>query len=1012
MVASNALILKMTNHTSLLATLLTGLALVSARAAEPSAEGLEFFEKKIRPLLAESCFECHSADKKTKGGLRLDSRDGWAKGGDSGPALVPGDVEASLLIKAVRYKDKEFQMPPKRRLSPEQVADFEQWVKLGAPDPRVGTVAAAPAKQVGLSIEAGRKFWAYQQPKKAAPPTVKDASWPRGDIDRFILAQQEAKGIHPAGDADAVTLVRRIYYDLVGLPPTPEQVDAFVRDFSLSHSPTLPSAGGESGKAGKRESGNRAVERLVDQLLASPHFGERWGRHWLDVVRYAESVTLRGFVMKEAWRYRDYVIGRFNADHPYDRFLIEQLAGDLLPSSSLPVKQQQLVATTFLTLGNTNFEEQQKKQLDMDVVDEQLDTIGKAFLGQTIGCARCHDHKFDPIPTRDYYAMAGILKSSKTLEHSNVSKWLEFPLPLPPAEDAKYQQHEKAVAALQAKIKSAKESANQAVATKATLRSGALDAKVLPGVVVDDAQAKRVGEWTASTSTKSFIGDSYVHDSATGKGEKTLTFQPESLRAGKYEVRLAYSPGTNRATNTPVTVFSAEGEKLVRVNQRHEPPVEGRFVSLGQYRFEQNGAGFVIVGNEGTKGHVTADAVQFLPVEMLAEVAAATNAPAAAPADTGKKAKKESRDEAVKKMEAELKQLQDAGPKRPMFMSVKEEGAGDVPIHVRGSAQNLGALAPRGFLQVATYGKPPVIPAQQSGRLQLGEWIASRENPLTARVMANRVWHWLFGAGLVGSTDNFGTTGDAPTHPELLDYLAVRFMDEGWSVKRLVREVMLSRTYQLRSDGVMESRSDAPQHSSTPALQRPIPAFTADPENKLLWHANRRRLDAESIRDTLLLVSGQLQLDVGGPLLKPGTAADYNYKHADTRRSVYAPVLRNSLPELFEAFDFADPSLVMGRRSASTVAPQALFMLNNPFVMEQAQHAAKRLLVLPGLDDRARIAQATRLALGRAPTDGETQLALKFLPADSASADAKKTEAAWAQFYQALFASMDFRYVN
>jgi hypothetical protein len=352
----------------------------------------------------------------------------------------------------------------------------------------------------------------------------------------------------------------------------------------------------------------------------------------------------------------------------------------------------------------------------------------------------------------------------------------------------------------------------------------------------------------------------------------------------------------------------------------------------------------------------------------------------------------------VKKLEAELKKLEASGPKRPMFMSVKEENPGDTQIHVRGSVQNLGAKVPRGFLQVASYGPAPKIPEKESGRRELGDWLASRDNPLTARVFVNRTWTWLFGTGLVRSPDNFGTTGDAPTHPELLDHLAVRFMDGGWSVKKLVREMVLSRAYQQASVGLA-----GPQLAA---------GLAADPENKLLWHANRRKLDAESIRDTVLQVSGQLDLAQGGPLLKPGTSADYNYKHTDTRRSVYSPVLRNSLPELFEAFDFADPSLVVGKRSDSTVAPQALFMMNHPWVMEQSQSAAQKLLATKLTDDRERVARAYRLVLGRAPTDGEVTLALKFLPAESTSSEAAKRTEAWGRFYQALFASVDFRYLN
>ncbi|MEW6306127.1 MAG: DUF1553 domain-containing protein [Verrucomicrobiota bacterium] len=942
-------------------------SVISTRAAD--SEHLEFFEKKVRPLLAEKCYECHG-DKKQKGGLRLDSKDGWATGGDSGPALMPGDLEKSLLIKAVRYRDKDFRMPPKEKLSDEQIAVLEKWVELGAPDPRTAT--AMVAKAGGINIEEGRKHWAYQLPKKSTPPTVRDSAWPRNDIDRYILAKLEEKNLQPAPDADKATLARRVYFDLIGLPPTPEQIDEFVQDRSRD-----------------------AYEKLVDRLLASPHFGERWGRHWLDVVRYAESVTLRGFVFKEAWRYRDYVIDTFNQDRPFNRFIVEQVGGDLLPYSSVEEHQRQMTATTFLALGNTNLEEQDKKQLDMDVVDEQLDTIGKAFLGQTIGCARCHDHKFDPIPTRDYYAMAGILRSAKAMEHANVSKWVERPLPMATQEEAAYQRHEAQVAALQESLKKAKAAVNRtALATidKASPnRPAVLNIGDLPGVVVDDSQAKAVGEWQHSTYSKHFVGDGYLHDLNTGKGEKTLTFMPGTLKAGRYEVRLAYVPANNRATNVPVTIFSGDGEKTVVVNQQETPPIAGRFVSLGQYRFEQNGAGFVILSTEGTKGHVIADAVQFIPTEMLDGLAnAATSDATRKPADDRKTAEARQANEEVKRLEAELKKLADAGPRRPMTMSVEEGEIGDTYVHIRGSVHNVGPKVSRGFLQVASYAPAPVIPESQSGRREFGEWLASNDNPLTARVMANRVWHWLFGVGLVRTVDNFGTTGETPSHPELLDYLAVNFMQHGWSVKQLVREVMMSRTYQLAGAG-----GDA--------------ALKADPDNRLWSHANRRRLEAESIRDTILSISGQLDLDMKGSNIQGNPSADYGYKQTSLRRSIYLPVFRNSLPEIFEAFDFADPSMVVGRRNVSTVAPQALFLMNHPFMREQSQHAAKLALGWSNMDDKDRVERAYRLALGRLPTDGELNVALKYL--SGAKGDAKHLEA-WTEFYHALFASMDFRHVN
>ena len=995
----------------------------AADEAQPggaSAAGLEFYEKKIRPLLAENCFECHG-EQKHKGGLRLDSREGWATGGDSGPALVPGAVEASRLIKAVRYRDKEFQMPPKQRLSAQQVADLEQWIKLGAPAPRTAP-AVAVTKRPGLSLEEGRKHWAYQPPQKPAPPAVKDAAWPRGDLDRFILAKLEAKGLKPVADADPQTLGRRIYFDLIGLPPTPEEAAAFVKEYEagIAHQPA-------------------AIAQLVDRLLASPHYGERWGRHWLDVARYAESVTLRGFVFPEAWRYRDYVIAAFNRDLPYDRFMREQVSGDLLPAANVAERARQLTATTFLTMGNNVYEEQDKKQLEMDAIDEQLDVISKAFLAQTVTCARCHDHKFDPIPTRDYYALAGILKNSRLLSHENVSKWIEVPLPLAPEAEEPYLKQEAQLAALKGRLQSAKEAAAKRTAASGKepvpTKAGALATKDFPGVVVDDAQAKVVGNWRKSQFGKNYIGDGYLEDEDKDKGSKTLTFIPELPRPGKYEVRLAFLAAPNRATNTPVIVFSADGERTFHINQRVTPPIEGRFVSLGQHKFELNGQGFVIVANEGTQGHVVADAVQFLPVEMLETLAAVkSNGTAKATTDLDPKpgpikktaaAKNPSAkpakttDEDVKKLEEELKQLTESGPKRPMVMTVKEEPqVGDIRVLVRGSVHNPGDLVPRGFLQIATLGPTPVITPKESGRRELGEWLASRENPLPARVMANRVWHWLTGAGLVRTTDNFGTMGEAPSHPELLDYLATRFVAEGWSVKKLVREVVLSRTYQLASGPSVQSGKDGTKLNgrklNTESLNTEYfsRAAAADPENRLCWRANRRRLDAECIRDTVLAVSGQLQLAVGGATIKGTVNADYGYQHTDTRRSVYAPVFRNALPELFAAFDFADPSVVSGKRNTSIVAPQALFLLNHPFVREQAKAAARGALAAAG-DDAKRIERAYRTALGRPPTAAETKLALTFLsaPADGQEIEGKRLDA-WAEFYQALFASLDFRYLN
>jgi len=949
-------------------------------SAAADSQGVEFFEKRVRPVLVERCYECH-AEKKQKGGLRLDSAAAALKGGDSGPALVPGKPDESRIIKAISWSDPDFQMPPKNKLSDAEIAALTDWVKMGAPDPRTHLQSQIS----NLKSETATNHWAYAPIKKTVVPQP-SSSWPRRDIDRFILAKLESKNAQPVSDADRATLIRRAYYDLIGLPPTPEQIDAFAADKSPD-----------------------AFAHVVDQLLASPQFGERWGRHWLDVARYGESVTLRGLVFKEAWRYRDYVIDAFNSDLPYDQFVREQIAGDLLPSSNIAEKRRRIIATTFLALGNSNLEEQDKVQLRMDIVDEQLDTIGKAFLAQTIGCARCHDHKFDPIPTRDYYAMAGILRNTKTVTNANVSGWIEAPLPVEPEQERIFRQHEAEVAALQKEIKLAKDAA-KALAGKSSepksardFKSAVVAASELPGIVVDSAQAKAIGEWKHSQFSKHYVGDGYLHDDLRGKGEKTLTFIPELKKAGRYEVRFAYQHGTSRATNVPVTVFHADGETTIHVNEQEAPVLDGRFVSLGQFRFEGNGFGYALVANEGTSGHVTADAVQFLPADLAAaEVTRLTQNQKDVPAEKKSAA-------SLKSLEEKLKQLQESGPKRPLVMAVREEEKiEDTFIHIRGSVHNVGAKVPRGFLQAATHGPAPAMPEHQSGRREFADWIASPSNPLTARVMVNRTWHWLFGTGLVRTTDNFGTMGETPSHPELLDYLAGQFVEDGWSVKKLVREIVLSRTYQLSSGEAGRGVLTAPLSATTPlpgALgQRALPS-EIDPENRLLWRANRRRLDAECIRDTMLLVSGQLNSERGGPSFKPTLSADYGFNFTEPRRSIYAPAFRNALPEIFEVFDFADPSMVTGARDASTVAPQALFLMNHPFVREQARFAADRLTTKKFSSSEARLVRAYRLALGRAPTPGETMVAKKIWSSG-------EMLEAWTDIFHALFASPDFRYVN
>lgn len=943
------------------AMLLRGIAAASDPAPDSerfSQRDLDFFESRIRPILVAHCYECHSDDaaknNKLRGGLQVDSRDGLLRGGDSGSSLVPNQPSESLLFKALQYD--ELQMPPKGKLPADVINDFEKWIATGAADPR--RASADPKAAKSIDLVAGRQHWAYRPITESASRREEAVSSTDNRIDAFIVPALKQHDLTMSPEAERRTLARRLYFDLVGLPPTPAAIDEFLADEHPD-----------------------AYERLVDRLIASPHFGIRWGRRWLSVVRFAESLTLRGLVFNEAWRYRDYVIDAFNEDRPFDQFVTEQIAGDLLPAETLIEKQRHQIATTFLTLGNLNLEEQDKKQLRMDVVDEQLDTIGKAMLGQTIGCARCHDHKFDPIPTRDYYAMAGILANVKTLEDANVSKWIENPLAADTETESLLNEIDNAVAAMQSRIKT--------IESSQKLTSTVISIKDLPGVVVDDRQAKLVGDWQHSVAHKPYIDQGYIHDRDTGKGKKSVTLQPDSYLSGRYELRLAYSADGNRADAVPITIFSADGEQTVQINQKRRPPIDGLFVSLGQFRFEEGGQCFVIVSTEGTTGHVVVDAIQFLPAETVTAAKLVESAIAPNSTETVSDDKLKQQTKELKSLKEQMAELLAHAPKRHRYMSVREESnIADIKIHVRGSVHNQTETVPRGFLQVTQTNEPVPLPSNQSGRVQLGEWIASRDNPLTARVAVNRFWYWLFGSGIVRSVDNFGTTGDAPTHPDLLDELAFDFIRSGWSVKTSVRRIVQSQAYR------QSSRVDSQK-------------ATIDPENHWLSHQNRRRLDAECILDAILSVTGRLDESLGGTGIEGTLAEDYGYHHRSLRRAAYWPVFRNALPELFETFDFADPSVPTAVRNVSTVAPQSLFFLNNPWVKDQSRRAAELLVSRNPLGSREqKIDLLFNTVLGRSPRTDELKIAIAALPADTV------TEDDWMSLVQALLSSIEFRYVE
>ncbi|MBY0523025.1 MAG: DUF1553 domain-containing protein [Gemmataceae bacterium] len=939
-----------------------------ATAADPN---ITFFEQKIRPVLVKECYSCHSAEaKKPKGGLLVDTRQGLLKGGDSGPALVPGKATESLLLKALRHD--EIAMPPKNKLPDEVIADFERWIKMGAPDPRAGNVVERPA----IDIEAGRKFWAFQLPRRHAAPKVADTAWPRGDIDRFILAGLEAKGIKPARDAERAALVRRAAIALIGLPPTPEELDAALNDKS-----------------------EKWYEKVVDRLLASSHYGERWGRHWLDVARYADSNGKdENLTFHEAWRYRDYVIASFNNDKPFNRFAMEQIAGDLMPADSQTQKDEQLTATGFLIVGPKVLADRDQLKRKMDVVDEQVDTIGRAFLGLTIGCARCHDHKFDPIPTADYYALAGILASTRTLDgfklgNPIVSGWMLRPLGADGEQKLLAQkEHQKKLTAVADGIKKLKAEL-KLHEDKATMR---LPGKLV-GITVDDKEAKLVGTWKSSMFSRPYVGEGYIHDDKTGKGEKSATFTAKLPKAGEYEVFISYTATKGRSTNTPVTIKSADGEKTVLVNQELAPKLDGLFHSVGKFRFAAGDAGSVTISNKDTTGYVIVDAVRWVPVGALGN-----DPEMAMGVPTEVKDRIADAQKRLKQLEEEEKVLKGQAPASPSLVLAARDDAkpGDLRINNRGNPHSLGAEVPRGFLQVAGKESRVSIPAGQSGRLELARWMVEPSNPLTARVMVNRVWQHLLGEGLVRTVDNFGVQGEKPSHPELLDELTIRFVEDGWSVKKLIRAIILSRTYQL-------------------ATSNDAAAFKADPDNRLFGRANRRRVEAEVIRDSVLVVAGRLDRAMGGSAVATlGEKAIDNESRGglatDTlvRRSVYLPVVRNDLPQIFDVFDFSDPDVTTGRRDTTTVATQALYLMNSPFAQENALHTAKRLLEMK-TDDAGRLSDLYRRALGRLPSEKEVQAAVKFINEFKKTLKSKEADLdAWSAVCSAVFGCTEFRFVE
>jgi hypothetical protein len=883
------------------------LALVLIARGAP-ADPADFFESRVRPLLAKKCFACHTDAH--SGGLTMRSRESLLQGGNSGPAIVPGNPDQSLLMQAVRQTHPRIKMPPQGKLDPEEIAAIETWVKAGAvwPDAKEGAPAATQAYVIRPEQ---RRFWSFQPVRKAPLPEVKNRARVKSPIDAFILAKLEAAGLAPAPPADKRTLIRRATLDLHGLPPTPEEIDNFVIDSSPD-----------------------AFAKVVDRLLASPRYGERWARYWLDVARYSDDQlnATQDVPLQNAFRYRDWVVKAFQDDMPYDLFVKAQIAGDLLDHS-----KQLIAGLGFYALSPSP-----------EFHEDRVDATGRGFLGLTVACAECHNHKYDPIATRDYYSLLGIFENTEDTE---------IPL-VPQPEVDRYQKQKKELEAEQSALKKFLETerhqlvdvlANQTaayvtaawsvlgpqkIAAADAASAGSLDAEVL-------ARWLRYLAPPAAPREHHYLKawDEMLGGNPGGRdGRQVATaFQQEVLAALRQKesideknVTILAEAKVKNDKSPPVLSLPRDQYFLLR-DVTDPPPTKRSEAARGSGVLYYSDDQLAKVLFEPWKRHVEA---------LRARIA---------------KLKKE-----MPPAYAYLRAIRD----KPKPINMR--------VHIADDKENLGEEAPRRFLPILCKGEPPAF-TKGSGRLELAEAIASPDNPLTARVMVNRIWAGHFGSGIVRTPGDFGKLGERPTHPELLDYLASRFVENHWSIKAMHREIMLSSTYLLSS-----------RYSEK--------AYTTDPDNKLLWRASTRRLDFEALRDSLLFVSGQLDLTAGGP---PQPVSDVH----NLRRSIYCSISRRHLDPLMRLFDFPDPNSTSDERMTTNVPLQELFFLNSNFLLQAARALARRLT---GADE-SRISQAYRLLFGRAPEREEVQLGRAYLDKHGKN---------WPQYAQVLLSANEFLFVN
>jgi len=955
--------------------------------AEPQNDPLEFFETRIRPVLANNCFACHTSSQ--MGGLQLDSRESLLKGGKSGPAIVPGKPEVSLLVRAVNQTDERLKMPLGGRLKDQEIADLATWVKMGAPWP-VMKKAAQPAPQAtAYAITAEQKaFWSFQPIHEPALPEVKDTSWVKSPIDRFILARLEAQGLKPVKAADKRTLIRRASFDLTGLPPTPGEVEAFLNDSSP-----------------------QAFAKVVDRLLASPHYGERWGRYWLDVARYGED-DARGLSQESypnAFRYRDWVIQAFNEDMPYDLFVKAQIAGDLLERKD---RDKFLPGLGFFGLGPWYYDITVPLQARADERHDRVDVLTRGFLGLTVACARCHDHKFDPISTKDYYALAGVFSSSQ---------YKEYPL-APELVVNAYHQHQKKIKDQEAAIKQFMQTESRQlgeILARKISRYMLAAWKVLE--MQREAQpAPSAAEISHPTSPGVISGLSGAIGAGSDESSQPPTPRLEAVAAAEkldpeiLERWVRYLGNSQRdhpylnawndllKNGGPVDAVKKvadefQGTVLAIIDEKKSIDERNRVI-LEQNKPPKNAAmtslpnGFATYEEFCPGCSISIESLERDKFVLWSDLFAAQ-------IDSNDPAKKAGgvllfQDEKLDRflgpewqshlqsMRAELESLKKALPAPYPYLHGFGESAhpANLKVHLRGSPFNLGEEVQRRFLAVLSDGEPTPF-RKGSGRLELAEAIVN--HPLTARVMVNRIWKQHFGQGIVGTPSNFGRLGERPSHPGLLEYLASRFRESHWSIKTMHREIMLSAVYELSSENTPKN-------------------FADDPDNRLFWRANRRRLDAEAMRDSLLFVTGSLNSTLGGPSCELDVG--------NQKRTVYGKVSRFRLNSSLALFDFPNPAITSEQRNVTHVPLQKLFFLNSDLIAAQAQALANRLNALSGADESAKIQRAYQLLFGRNATEAEVRLGIEFL--HKSSSPSASPASSWPQYAQVLLSSNEFLFVD